>query len=212
MMEMVDKRCCWTASLLVAFGMLVLGCPGRTLQDDADLRQDDVERQDGPGPAVDRKPASGRWTSMDYGGDRVLRRVWGTSAHDVFVVGDLGIILHYDGVAWSTMIQGGAFSLLGAVGLQQLQCVRGGREGSDLLQALSLALVARACFRSGLPVANQLPDDGCHLTAVQALLLQLDPLFQRIAALLVDARMHAPASHSFSTTWITSRVWAASGK
>ena len=32
-----------------------------------------------------------------------LNAVWGTSGNDVFAVGDAGTILHYNGMAWSTI-------------------------------------------------------------------------------------------------------------
>ncbi len=37
------------------------------------------------------------WTLMDSGTKRSLAGVWGSSAGDVFAVGILGTILHYDG-------------------------------------------------------------------------------------------------------------------
>ena len=50
------------------------------------------------------------WSSMESGAaDYVLGDVWGSSAHDVFVVGinpsvfNSGIILHYDGAGWTVM-------------------------------------------------------------------------------------------------------------
>ena len=46
------------------------------------------------------------WSPMESGTQRMLNAVWGSSANDVFIVGSLGTILHYDGNpegAWSTM-------------------------------------------------------------------------------------------------------------
>lgn len=37
-----------------------------------------------------------------YGTDNSLRSIWGTSDADVFAVGDLGTIVHYDGRSWDT--------------------------------------------------------------------------------------------------------------
>jgi len=39
-------------------------------------------------------------------GDTVLNDVWGRSGSDVYVVGDNGLILHYDGAAWTASHQG----------------------------------------------------------------------------------------------------------
>lgn len=50
--------------------------------------------------------ALGGWSPMESGTQRMLNAVWGSSANDVFVVGTLGTILHYDGNlegTWSTM-------------------------------------------------------------------------------------------------------------
>ncbi len=45
--------------------------------------------------------ASAAWTSMDGGTEANLSAVWGSSEADVWVVGVLGTIVHYDGLAWS---------------------------------------------------------------------------------------------------------------
>ncbi|PYO75991.1 MAG: hypothetical protein DMD63_15490, partial [Gemmatimonadetes bacterium] len=34
---------------------------------------------------------------------QILRAVWGTSASDVWAVGNLRTIIHYDGSSWSTV-------------------------------------------------------------------------------------------------------------
>jgi hypothetical protein len=46
------------------------------------------------------------WSPMESGTQKMLNAVWGSSANDVFVVGTLGTILHYDGnpeATWSRM-------------------------------------------------------------------------------------------------------------
>jgi len=46
------------------------------------------------------------WSSMDTEVTNVLYDVWGSSATDVFAVGTLGFVLHYDGNSegtWSDM-------------------------------------------------------------------------------------------------------------
>ncbi len=45
-------------------------------------------------------PAS-RWAAMESGTTQFLRAVWGSSATNVFAVGDSGTVLHYDGQLWS---------------------------------------------------------------------------------------------------------------
>lgn len=44
---------------------------------------------------------SGEWTPMKSGTTHYLLGIWGTSETDVVVVGENGIILHYDGTKWS---------------------------------------------------------------------------------------------------------------
>lgn len=46
------------------------------------------------------------WSPMESGTQKTLNAVWGSSASDVFIVGTLGTILHYDGnpeATWSRM-------------------------------------------------------------------------------------------------------------
>ena len=50
------------------------------------------------------------WTAVPSGTTNNLRGVWGTSASDVWVVGDQ-TILHYDGVSWSPVTAAAAHVL-----------------------------------------------------------------------------------------------------
>jgi len=43
---------------------------------------------------------------MESGSSAGLRGAWGASGSDVYAVGDLGTILHYDGAGWSAMASG----------------------------------------------------------------------------------------------------------
>ena len=43
--------------------------------------------------------------------DRTLFKVWGTAANDVWVCGQAGLILHYDGASWSLMDSGTTVAL-----------------------------------------------------------------------------------------------------
>src|SRR5207302_458891 len=53
----------------------------------------------------------GGWSSMSIPTTNVLHDIWGTSATDVFAVGENGTILHFDGLAWSTMPSGSTANL-----------------------------------------------------------------------------------------------------
>lgn len=77
----------------------------------------------------------GSWSRMDLPEVGVLNEVWGTAGDDVYVVGEDGLILHYDGSAWSATTQGSE-SLLG---------VWGGRPGEVLAVGINGTIL------SGLP-------------------------------------------------------------
>ena len=47
---------------------------------------------------------------------KVLNGVWGSSSSDVYAVGQLGGILHYDGDSWSKMASGTSIGLSGIWG------------------------------------------------------------------------------------------------
>lgn len=54
------------------------------------------------------------WSSMDVAGaDQTLWSIRGTSAFDIFAVGDSGTVLHYDGASWSLMDSGVTGGLTG---------------------------------------------------------------------------------------------------
>jgi hypothetical protein len=56
------------------------------------------------------------WNPMSSSTSVMLRGVWGSSATDVFAVGDGGCIAHYDGVTWSPMSSGTTNPLFGVWG------------------------------------------------------------------------------------------------
>lgn len=52
------------------------------------------------------------WSPMNSHTEQRLQEVWGSSASDVFAVGDNGTVLHYDGHDWSPMDSGTTANLL----------------------------------------------------------------------------------------------------
>jgi len=56
------------------------------------------------------------WASVPSGTTNNLQAVWGSSANDVFAVGDGGTIRHFDGSSWTVMPSGTSATLLGVWG------------------------------------------------------------------------------------------------
>ena len=51
--------------------------------------------------------SAAEWSAMDSGVQRDFFSVWGSAANDVYVVGTLGIKLHYDGNSAGTWVDQG---------------------------------------------------------------------------------------------------------
>jgi hypothetical protein len=84
------------------------------------------------GPAVAQAQGGGwEWMNPLPTGDP-LYGVWGSSGSDVFAVGELGTILHYDGTAWSTMSSGTTEQLYGVWGSSGSDVFAVGLHGSIL--------------------------------------------------------------------------------
>jgi hypothetical protein len=56
------------------------------------------------------------WTTTQFTSGLCIKGVWGSSAMDVYAVGDGGTILHYDGSTWSTLSSGTTQGLTGVWG------------------------------------------------------------------------------------------------
>ncbi|MBN1374920.1 MAG: hypothetical protein JXA01_02060 [Dehalococcoidia bacterium] len=76
--------------------------------------------------------AEDAWTDMSYGTINDLHGVWGSSAHDVFAVGDEGTILHYNGSTWSAMTSSTANDLHGVWGSYASNVFAAGSGGTIL--------------------------------------------------------------------------------
>src|SRR6516165_75688 len=61
-----------------------------------------------------------------------LRSVWGTGPADVWVVGDKGIILHYNGQAWTSVPSGTEEDLTGITGTGPANVYVSGQKGAIL--------------------------------------------------------------------------------
>ena len=72
------------------------------------------------------------WAPMSNpaGAEAYLMHVWGLSRSNVYVVGMGGLILHYDGVAWSQMASGTSDNLRSVGGLADSLIWAGGQSGS----------------------------------------------------------------------------------
>jgi hypothetical protein len=67
-----------------------------------------------PSPAAPGTPTA--WSSVASGTTSQLNAIWGSSAYDAWAVGELGTILHWDGVAWSSVASGTQAGLWGVWG------------------------------------------------------------------------------------------------
>jgi hypothetical protein len=72
------------------------------------------------------------WTYEESGTRRHLRDVWGTSANDVYVVGDAGTIRHYDGTKWTSQDSGTRAALRGVHGSSSSNVFAVGDDGTIL--------------------------------------------------------------------------------
>ncbi|MCK5618476.1 MAG: hypothetical protein KAJ17_03710, partial [Candidatus Krumholzibacteria bacterium] len=63
------------------------------------------------GPGEKPPPDKSGWQPMNSGATEHLRGIWGSSANDVFAVGDAGTILHYNGSEWTAMTSGTSVDL-----------------------------------------------------------------------------------------------------
>jgi hypothetical protein len=83
--------------------------------------------------SIDVKPIiSIQISPMDSGTTNTLNGIWGISATDVFVAGDSGTILHYDGTAWSPMATGTTNTLNGIWGSSATDVFATGNTGTIL--------------------------------------------------------------------------------
>jgi len=72
------------------------------------------------------------WYEMESGTTNTLHGVWGSSATDVFAVGNYGTILHYNGSTWSPMSSGTTNTLHGVWGSSATDVFAVGNYGTIL--------------------------------------------------------------------------------
>ncbi len=72
------------------------------------------------------------WVPMDSGTTSTLMDIWGSSGNDIFVVGDKGDVLHFDGSTWNSMESGTANWLWGVWGSSPTDVFAVGSHGTIL--------------------------------------------------------------------------------
>jgi len=72
------------------------------------------------------------WEQIPASGDAGLNGIWGFSASDIYSVGDMGTILHYDGIDWSTMESGTTEDLFDVWGIADHKIYAVGAAGTIL--------------------------------------------------------------------------------
>lgn len=80
------------------------------------------------------------WSEVDVSGlvgeSNALYKVWGRSADDVYAVGAGGLILHFDGAAWSVQESPIGSTLIGIAGDDDEVVVAGGRSSGVVLRQI----------------------------------------------------------------------------
>ncbi|MFO0744379.1 MAG: hypothetical protein U1F43_01745 [Myxococcota bacterium] len=88
--------------------------------------------------------------------DAALLDVWGASASDVWAVGEQGMVLHYDGDAWSTVAIGRTDRLAGVHGAAGEVVLAGGTTQALILSKAAAASTFEAAAIETAPVLNGL--------------------------------------------------------
>jgi hypothetical protein len=83
-------------------------------------------------PRLNNAPSNYEWTVMDSGTTETLYGVWCSDARSVFVVGNSGTILHYDGNEWRAMNSGTSVLLYGVWGTDSNNVFAVGNNGTIL--------------------------------------------------------------------------------
>ncbi len=88
----------------------------------------------GPVPVIARRDASG-WSRVDAGEfpPQVLFKVWGSGPADVWAVGTGGVILHFDGAAWSAVASPTVDRLIAVWGTSAADAYAVGGDGTGLV-------------------------------------------------------------------------------
>jgi hypothetical protein len=90
------------------------------------------EAVSGDFPFTTAAATTAAWSAMTSGTTNELDAIWGSSASDVFAVGDAGTILHYNGSAWSAMSSGTNENLFRIWGSSTFDVFIVGRNGTIL--------------------------------------------------------------------------------
>jgi hypothetical protein len=110
-----------TGNFLLALALLALvfafACAPHHHASDDDVGQDDDASplSDDDNDDDDDDDVASEWSAMDSGASANLSAIWGFSGSDVFVVGEQGTILHYEGTSWTAMAGANANNYLTGV-------------------------------------------------------------------------------------------------
>lgn len=122
-----------------------------------------------------------RWTSasvptLQRADVHAFFKVWGTSARNIYVVGQRGVILHYDGAAWSEQSSGATDDLVSLWGTSADRIVAVGGRGNGIIATFDGASW-RARSLSPLPGFNGVwmrTANVAHLAGANGALLRVD--------------------------------------
>ena len=155
------------------------------------------------------------WTRQELGGVRpaglpLLFKVWGRAADDVYAVGRLGVILHWDGARWTLLADGGR-QLFTVHGNETFTAAVGGFFAEGLLRERGAGGAFEVRTPAGIPQLNGIfiPPDGRGVAVGNALAVATrdDGAWRTIN----DGR--DPRARDFHAVWIDAEdgIWAVGG-
>jgi len=116
----------------------------------------------------------GEWTlvelpELDANGDaHALFKVWGRAADDVWIVGDAGAALHYDGLVWTAIPDPAGVDLISVWGSASEGVIAvGGRANARVVRWIDDAWVGQVAGEPGLNGVWVDPEGGATLVGLQ---------------------------------------------
>lgn len=104
-----------------------------------------------------------------------LFKIWGASASDVTAVGDFGVVLQYDGAAWSLKDAGSIADLISVAGHASERVAVGGRANARIVRRDGDAWTGVTLDRPGMSGVWMAPDGTATVVGSNGTILQVAP-------------------------------------